>query len=185
MTIVTDTVLPPCADDPSVFLDDCLQSPPARHALNAAARRDMEAKKAAARRRCAGCHEFVECLFRAVVEVNVSGYVACTTEADRLAIRRELGVDVAETEVTDFGAPRVGGGPVSHEAVMAARATHPKDTCFQLAERLGCSTSTVKRHLRRARQEQDPTTATTSRRATPTVDQVLDAFDALDSAQVA
>ena len=53
-----------------------------------------------------------------------------------------------------FGAPRVGGGPVSHEAVLTMRQAHPKDTCQQLAERLGCSMSTIKRHLRREREQQ-------------------------------
>jgi hypothetical protein len=66
------------------------------------------------------------------------------------------------------------------------RQAHPKDTCQQLAERLGCSMSTIKRHLRRER-EQQATTASAAREPqhVPTVEEVLDAFDALDSSKVA
>jgi hypothetical protein len=76
---------------------------------------------------------------------------------------------------------------VSHEAVLTSRQAYPKDTCQQLAERLGCSTSTVKRHLRRDREQRaadaipDPTTE----QKLPTIDEVLDAFDALETSQVA
>ena len=129
----------------------------------------------------------VDCLYRAVVEVDVSGFVACTTEADRAMIRERLGIEVAPTSLTPFGAARVGGGPVSHDAVMTARQAYPKDTCQQLAERLGCSTSTIKRHLRRARQERSAPVeaAAHPERRTPTVEDVLDAFDLLESAQMA
>jgi transposase len=75
---------------------------------------------------------------------------------------------------------------VSHEAVLTSRQAYPKDTCQQLAERLGCSTSTIKRHLRRDREQReadrpDPTVQA----SLPTIDEVLDAFDALETSQVA
>jgi hypothetical protein len=128
----------------------------------------------------------VDCLYRAVVEVDVSGFVACTTENDRQVIRRQLGIEIHQPAATPYGAPRVGGGPVSHEAVMAARHAYPKDTCHQLAERLSCSTSTVKRHLRRAREEKAPAVvAAEAARVTPTIDAVLDCFDQLESSRVA
>jgi DNA-binding MarR family transcriptional regulator len=121
------------------------------------------------------------------VEVDVSGYAACTTEAERRLMRAQLGIEVTQSSLTPYGAPRVGGGPVSHESVLTARQAYPKDTCQQLAERLGCSTSTIKRHLRRDREQRaadarpDPST----QRHRPTIDEVLEAFDALESSQVA
>ncbi|MET0448115.1 MAG: HTH domain-containing protein, partial [Aeromicrobium sp.] len=86
-----------------------------------------------------------------------------------------------------YGAPRIGGGPVSHEAVMAARQAYPKDTCHQLAERLNCSTSTIKRHLRRAREEKvaPQASVTSTVRTQPTIEAVLDCFDELESSRVA
>ena len=118
----------------------------------------------------------------------MSGFAACTTETDRARIRRELGIVVQQPAPQSFGMPRVGGGPVSHEAVMQMRQSYPKDTCQQLAERLGCSTSTVKRHLRRARQGEESSDATAkpaAKTTVPTVDMVLDCFDRLASSQVA
>lgn len=128
----------------------------------------------------------INCLYRAIVEVDVSGFVACTTEDERQLIRRQLGIEIQQASMTPFGAPRVGGGPVSHEAVMTARHAYPKETCQQLAERLECSTSTIKRHLRRDRERRNEAArATMTIHTLPTVDAVLDAFDQLESSQVA
>lgn len=186
MTIVNDTYLPPCADSPESYLDENLDA--SASALSAAEREKVAATKAAIHRQCAACPLLVDCLYRAVVEVDVSGYAACTTESERALIRERLGIEVVRSTLTPYGAPRVGGGPVSHEAVLTSRQAYPKDTCQQLAERLGCSTSTIKRHLRRDREQRaadaarpDPTTQA----PLPTVDEVLDAFDALETSRCA
>ncbi|GAA1723823.1 helix-turn-helix domain-containing protein [Aeromicrobium alkaliterrae] len=143
-------------------------------------RRDVTRKRAEAHRRCAACPLFTDCLYRAVVEVNVSGFVACTTESDRNDLRRRLAISVADTEIASFGAARLGNGPVDHESVLAARQAHPGDTCQQLAERLGCSTSTIKRHLRRARQGLiDAASAEVT--ILPSLDEVLDVFSEMES----
>lgn len=184
MTIATDTVPTPCAEDPDFYLDDYLSSPPPRGELNAMQRRALVAKRAEAHRRCAGCPVLVDCLYRAVVEVDVSGFVACTTESERVRMRRDLGIRVHDT-APDLGASRVGVGPVSHDAVLAARAAHPTDTCRQLAERLGCSPSTVKRHLRRAREEATVEAPAHPVAGKPSVEAVLDAFDRLDTSKIA
>ena len=187
MTIVNDTILPPCADSPEAFLDENLQTTSVT-TLSAAEREKLSATKAAIHRQCAGCPLLVDCLYRAVVEVDVSGYVACTTEAERVLIRERLGIEVVRSTLTPYGAPRVGGGPVSHEAVLTSRQAYPKDTCQQLAERLGCSTSTIKRHLRRDREQRKAEaehSAQVIEANLPTIDQVLDAFDALETSKVA
>jgi hypothetical protein len=186
MTIVPDTTRPPCTVATDVFHDEYLHTPPARHEVSAAEWRLLSATRAAAHRECAGCPLMFSCLYRAVVEVDVSGFVACTTEHDRQTIRRQLGIEIEQSSMTPFGAPRVGGGPVSHEAVMTVRHAHPKDTCQQLAERLECSTSTVKRHLRRERAEKSAAARTAmTLHDLPTVDAVLDAFDQLESSKIA
>jgi len=188
MTILVDSTTPPCAHVPEVYQDEMLHSPPARADISDAEWADLTVKRASAHRQCAGCPLMVDCLYRAVVEVDVSGFVACTTEHDRLLIRSQLGIVVQQVTSTPYGAPRIGGGPVSHDAVMAARQAYPKDTCHQLAERLHCSTSTVKRHLRKAREEKlVPVAAATTVRATeqPTVEDVLDCFDQLESSRTA
>lgn len=186
MTMLIDVVTPPCASVPEVYQDELLHSTPSRAEVSTAEWEQLNVKRAAAHRQCAGCPMLVDCLYRAVVEVDVSGFVACTTEHDRAEIRRQLGIELQPTTSAPYGAARVGGGPVSHEAVMSARSSYPKDTCHQLAERLGCSTSTVKRHLRRAREQKlAGLTAVPSAPTVPTVDAVLDCFDALESSRVA
>jgi len=166
---------------PAMYQDEILLSPPSRRDVTAEQWRDYQGKKAAAHRRCAGCSVLDDCLYRAVVEVDVSGFLACTSEADRRAMRRELGIEVRVDSGT-YGTARVGGGPVDHSEVMGARRAHPDETCRELAERLGCSTSTVKRHLRQEREglvESSVATATQK----PTMSQVLDAFDRLDTSR--
>ncbi|WP_332662184.1 WhiB family transcriptional regulator [Aeromicrobium sp.] len=186
MTIVDDTTTPPCAYEPEIYLDELLHSPPARTDITAAEWDALTVKRATAHRQCAGCPLMVECLYRAVVEMDVSGYVACTTEWERQTIRRRLGIQVNQPTTAAYGAARVGGGPVSHEAVMTARQAYPKDTCHQLADRLGCSTSTIKRHLRRAReQKRDAALSPTLTPNLPTIDAVLDVFDELETSKVA
>jgi hypothetical protein len=185
MTIVNETTTPACTFAPEVFQDENLHNPPSRHEVSAAAWHQMAATRASAHRTCAGCPLMVDCLYRAVVEVDVSGFVACTSETDRLKMRAELGIQVAPPAFP-FGGARVGGGPLSHDAVMSMRHAYPKDTCGQLAERLDCSTSTIKRHMRRAREmKKDAASGLASVPSLPTIDDVLDCFDGLESSQVA
>ncbi len=180
MTIAIENHVPPCAHEPDLF-----EEVAAAAAVGSSPVPAVTERLAVAHRSCAGCPMLVDCLYRAVVEVDVSGFVACTTESDRAEIRRQLGIDLVQSTSAPLGTARLGGGPVSHEAVVAARQSYPKDTCQQLAERLGCSTSTVKRHLRRAREEATQAEATRVERRTPSVDEVLDAFDALETSQFA
>lgn len=178
------TNLPPCALHPEEYQDEVLYSPPSRRDVTAEQWREYQAKKAAAHRRCAGCEVFVECLYHAVVEVDIAGFLACTTEADRRRMRRELGIHV-ELDTNAYGTARVGGGPVDHEAVIAARRAHPDDTNRQLAERLGCSPSTIKRHLRKAREQAEEAPVVKVEVEALSTEDVLDAFDRLDSAKSA
>ncbi len=184
MTIVNETTTPSCISAPGVFNDETLHNPPARHEVSFSEWEHLTAQRATAHRQCAGCPLMVECLYRAVVEMDVSGFVACTTENDRHKIRAELGIQVSQPAIACGGA-RVGGGPLSHDAVMMMRHAYPKDTCRQLAERLDCSTSTIKRHMRRAREMKKDPVAPLGVPALPTIDQVLDCFDALESSKVA
>jgi hypothetical protein len=183
MTIVEDSHAPPCAHKPEAYLDERLQSPPTRTDVSRAEWERLRQQRAAVHRNCAGCPFLVECLYRAVVEVDVFGYAACTTQADRQQIRSQLGIAILQPNAGPFSAPRTGAGPIDHESVLTLRQAYPADTCIQLAQRLGCSTSTVKRHLRRARQAHARMAPTEPR--SPTVEQVLDCFDELESSQVA
>lgn len=131
---------------------------------------------------------FADCLYTAVAQVDVAGFMGCTTPRERRRIRDELGISVAEEDLDAIAGVRGERRPVDHDAVIAIRAAHPDDSLDQLALRLECSLSTVKRHLRRARRDaavadrEDEQGAAPARpkprdSSLPTVDDVLDAFD--------
>ena len=87
-------------------------------------------------------------------------------------MRSRLGVRIEAEDLDSVAGARGSRQPVEHESVLAMRAAHPDDPLEQIAHRLGCSLSTVKRHLRRARRASagDPSEL-------PSLDEVFDAFD--------
>jgi hypothetical protein len=99
---------------------------------------------------CATCPMASQCLYNAVVRHDVAGFVAGTTAKQRLAIRSRLGWRV-KPENLDVFAGVASGHAVDHDEVLRMRKANPNETLDALAERLGCSLSSVKRHLRMAR----------------------------------
>ena len=172
---------PVCATDPELFWDESLESPPVRSKVTKAVWEAYQERLALVRAACAACPIFVDCLYKAVAQVEVSGFVGCTTPRERKEIRTRLGVALAPEDLDVAAGVRGERRPVDHEAVLAVRAAYPDDSLEELASRLDCSLSTVKRHLRRARREaSDPAEAdrpAPTDPALPTVDDVLDAFD--------
>ncbi|KAA1424968.1 transcription factor WhiB [Mumia zhuanghuii] len=169
-------VVPPCASMADVYdtlaepLEDISRSSDSWDAWQAAHDRAVEA--------CAGCPLLVQCLYRAVVDDDVAGYAACTSPQDRAEIRTRLGVTVTAPDIDRIAGVRSSGSPIDHEAILATRRAYPNDTFAQLAERLGCSLSTIKRHLREASTRPRPATKPRASRTTrPSVDEVLDVFD--------
>lgn len=119
---------------------------------------------------CASCPLAHGCLFDAVTRHDVAGFVAGTTAAQRVAIRGRLGVRLAAENLDTAAGVTGGGRPVDRAEVVRLRQANPDETLDQLAFRLGCSMSTVKRHLRQVRRGapvQQPTPS-----ARPTADQV-------------
>ena len=96
-----------------------------------------------------------------MVRHDVAGFVGGTTVRQRNEIRRRLGL-VVEAEDLDTLAGVVGGArQIDHDEVLRLRRANPDETLEQLAQRLGCSLSTIKRHLRRERDEPAPRRAVT------------------------
>lgn len=111
------------------------------------------------------------CLYTAVVKHEVAGFVAGTTPSQRRRIGQQLGVTVVQDDLDVVcGLPRR-RGQVSHEAVLRMRRADPNLPLGVIAMRLGCSLSTVKRHLRRERVE-TPEPASPS---VPSLDEVRNA----------
>jgi hypothetical protein len=143
---------PPCASAPEVFQDPLVEDAP-RGALSGADRERQTRLLSRARATCEQCPLRTACLFDAVVRHDVAGVAGGTTARQRNEIRRRLGI-VVDPEDLDTLAGVVGGAHrIDHDEVLRLRWANPDETLEQLARRLGCSLSTIKRHLRRERQE--------------------------------
>ena len=165
-----------CTARTDIFQHRLMEEPPPASATRRTRERyDQLVREAKAV--CASCPLFTDCLFSAVAQHDVSGFVAGTTAAQRRSMRNLLDVEVQADDFDQLAGARGTRRPVSHEEVLRLRTQYPNDSLESLAMRLGCSLSTVKRHLRRARRGQSPATKTP--RARPKVSAVLDAFDAV------
>ena len=166
-----------CATDLDLYLDPMLEDPPTRSSVSVSRWREYESLVSRARQACAACPLLDECLYKAIVQVDVSGYVGCTTPQERKAIRRLLDVSIDPDDLDTYAGTRAERQPIDHDTVLRARAAYPDDSLESLALRLECSLSTVKRHLRRARKAADAGEPDRSSRELPTLDEVFDAFD--------
>lgn len=145
------TKLTPCLRASEIFQHPLVEEPPT-------GRDDLAARLAArAIALCESCPLMEQCLYTSVVEHDVAGVTGGTTPLQRTRIRRLLGVRVEREDLTDFAGTTREGRRLTHADVARARRADPDATLETIAERLGCSLSTVKRHLRQARAEAKPT----------------------------
>jgi DNA-directed RNA polymerase specialized sigma24 family protein len=164
---------PVCADHTAVFHHPLLEVPPAAAAPSESRRRYTELEQRA-RSLCASCPLFTGCLYEAVAVHDVAGFVAGTTARERNKIRALLGIRLASEDFDAMAGAPMGHRQVDRSEVVRVRRAYPHDSLDQLARRLGCSLSTIKRHLRAARAAQ-ATQATTDRQRTtqPSLARVL------------
>jgi AraC-like DNA-binding protein len=140
-----------CVELATVFQDQLLEEPLTAGA-SATLRRRQLGLITTAQAACRACPLITDCLYRAI-EYDVAGYVAGTTPLQRALIRRRLDITV---EPENFDTLAGVSGPnhqVDHSEVVRLRTANPHETLEMLAQRLGCSLSTVKRHLRHERRE--------------------------------
>lgn len=119
---------------------------------------------------CEACPLVAPCLYRAVVEHDVSGYVGGTTPRQRAEIRQRLAVTVEPEDLDTLAGVTGRHRQIDHDEVVRLRHTNPQESLESLAHRLGCSLSTVKRHLRRERGHPSAGSVATP---APTLGQVL------------
>ena len=167
-TTAAPAPLPACTRLARVFQDPLLEEPAG--ALSPAERRTYAELMATAGAACRSCPLVTDCLYRAVVEHDVAGYAAGTTARQRSEIRRRLGVTVRPEDLDTMAGVVGGHRQVDHAEVLRLRAAHPDESLETIAGRLGCSLSTVKRHLRR---ERNAPAVPLVRGPRPRLDQVL------------
>lgn len=156
----------PCVQASDIFQHPLVEEPPTgRHEL---AQRLTER----ALELCRSCPLMEQCLYAAVADHDVAGVTGATTAAQRARIRQLLGIRIDREDLAEFTGTTREGRRLTHADVARARRADPDATLETIAERLGCSLSTVKRHLRQARAEAKPVTAMRRR---PTLDAVVSA----------
>lgn len=139
-----------CAEFSSLFQHPLMEEPPNTSAPADDRRQHMMMVRKA-ENLCLDCPLMVECLYNAVVRFDVSGFVAGTTAKQRQELRRRLGVTVEAEDLDTLAGVTARHRQVDHDEVVRLRNANPHESLETLAHRLGCSLSTVKRHLRKHR----------------------------------
>lgn len=160
MTVLAATT--PCVRAAELFQDPILEDGLPANA-SAELRHRGEALAARADALCASCPIQRSCLYQAVVDHDVAGFVAGTTAAERVQIRALLGIDVNPEDLDVLAGVTGANRLVNHAEVLRLRAANPHESLEMIAMRLGCSLSTVKRHLRKARSNADTAPARSER----------------------
>ncbi len=158
-----------CVEFADLFQAPLLEEPPAPNAPAELRRRYVTLARQADNI-CRACPLIAECLFRAVVEHDVAGFAAGTTARQRTQIRRRLQVIVEPEDFDTLAGVTGRHRQIDHDEVVRLRHANPHESLETLARRLGCSLSTVKRHLRRERTA--PSGAKVAAEA-PTIEQVV------------
>ncbi len=169
--LLADEAQTPCTIYPNVFLNPLLDD--SQSAGQPHSRREQAMLRAQAEKMCAGCPIQAQCLSDAVTKFDVSGFVAGTTKRQRQEIRHRLGVVVHDDDFDSYAGVNSGRQFDSNE-IYRLRVANPNEPLSAIAARVGCSVSTVKRHLRRI--ERDGLQPT-PRRVRPTPDQVMRAAE--------
>ena len=151
MTVATrSTSTPPCVAAAEVFCNPLLEEP-LPSAANSTQRQARAVLVARAGEACASCPMFSSCLYSAVVDHDVYGFVAGTTARQRSEIRAELDITVEPEDLDTLAGVTSPNRQIDHHEVVRLRNANPHESLETIAQRLGCSLSTVKRHLRRER----------------------------------
>lgn len=169
---------PACLEFTDVFQHDLMEEPP----TSSAPLKDRSTYQMLVRRamdQCAACPLSAQCLYDAVVKHDVAGFAAGTTQRQRQEIRRELGVTVRPEDLDTLAGVTARHRQVNHDEVVRLRNANPHESLETIANRLGCSLSTVKRHLRRARAAAANPAPEQGTRTLPTMRDVVNAYHAV------
>ena len=162
----------PCVTASNVFLHPLLDDGSAPSTRGE--RREQSMLRSQAEKMCAGCPLLANCLNDAITKFDVAGFVAGTTKRQRQEIRSRLGVYVAPEDLDSFAGVNSGRQFDRYE-IHRMRTANPDQPLSVIAAKVGCSVSTVKRHLRRVEKEGGPSQRPARRM--PTAAQVVAVAD--------
>lgn len=165
-----------CLEFASLYQHPLLEEPPTSSAC-ADERRQYMMMARKAQNLCLECPLMKQCLYNAVVNHDVAGFVAGTTANQRRDMRNKLGITVAPEDFDTLAGVTARHRQVDHDEVVRLRHANPHESLETLAHRLGCSLSTVKRHLRKHRAEAGKPAP--KKPAKPTMAEVIAVYRAL------
>lgn len=139
-----------CTEFSSLFQHPLMEEPPTSSAP-ADDRRQYQMMVRKAQSVCESCPLMKQCLYDAVAKHDVAGYAGGTTRKQRMEIRSRLDISVAPEDLDTLAGVTARHRQVDHHEVIRLRNANPHESLETLAQRMGCSLSTVKRHLRKAR----------------------------------
>lgn len=164
----------PCVEFASLYQHRLVEDPaPANAPVDQRRTSLMMVQKA--QHLCSQCPMMRECLYDAVVRFDVAGFAGGLTARQRAEVRARVGVAVASEDYDTMAGVTGPHRQVDHDEVVRLRHANPDDSLETIALRLGCSLSTVKRHMRKAR----TSSAVADRPVAPelpSMDEVLDAY---------
>lgn len=139
-----------CVENSKLYQHALIEEPPTSSA-SADDRRQYLMLSRKVQNLCEGCPLIKQCLFEAVVSHDVAGYAGGTTQRQRQEIRQQLRIRVEPEDFDTLAGVTARHRQVDGDEVVRLRRANPHESLETLAHRLGCSLSTVKRHLRKAR----------------------------------
>lgn len=164
-----------CLEFSSLFQHPLMEEPPSASAPAEQRRQHMMMVRKA-ENLCAQCPLMQQCLYDAVARYDVAGFVAGTSAKQRAEIRSHLAIQVEPEDFDTLAGVTARHRQVDHDEVVRLRNANPHESLETLAHRLGCSLSTVKRHLRKHRNQQKTGAPTRKSVAKATVAQVYAAY---------
>lgn len=161
-----------CIENADLFLDEMLENPTCVE--TSADRRRAQLLTNRATQACLACPIMAQCLTDAVIKHDVTGFCAGTTQRQRQQIRNLLGWRIKSDDLDTYTGLN-SGHQIDHDELIRLHETNPNETLGAIADRLGCSVSTVKRHLRLERRG-EITTRPKLAAVPPSTEQVLQAY---------
>lgn len=164
MTVIDESQVTPCVEFSNIYLHPLLDE--SQTVSTQANRREQAMLRNQAEKMCSECPIRAQCLTNAVTKFDVSGFVAGTTKRQRQEIRGRLGINLDDDDFDAYAGVN-SGRQFDRAEIHRLRMANPTEPLSAIAARVGCSVSTVKRHLRRIEREGLPDRSSDSRAITP------------------
>lgn len=163
-----------CVKNAHIFQHPLVEDQP--RLVDAKARKEQYFMICQAETVCLSCPVFDQCLYQSVAIAEVYGYAAATSQIQRRKIRKLLGLKTPAEDLDQFIGDTRPGRYLPDGEVIHTKKTNPTDSNSAIALRLGCSLSTVKRHIKKVASPTNSLVGDSGKQLDVTIDQVKQAY---------